>query len=194
MDLILITNPLKRMGEYDIIFTLFDLGLQKLHIRKPSYSKENIAFFLDQMQQEHRQKITIHHHQSLLDQYMLGGLHHTSKTNFIEGLKYPQSKSFHTIREIKENKYPYQYGLISPVFDSITKKNYPAKFSENELTDVIQSSSIPLYALGGIDVQNIDKIKRLGFSGTVVMGAIWKEENTCKIVDKFKRLQEKCNG
>ena len=50
--------------------------------------------------------------------------------------------------------------------------------------------------LGGINMDNIRKVKDYGFGGVAIMGAIWNQFNTCtdcdytQLIEHFKKLKK----
>jgi hypothetical protein len=61
----------------------------------------------------------------------------------------------------------WDYLVLGPVFDSISKPGYTAR----------QFDSIPPNAIGigGIQPANAGKVKQMGFRGAALLGAIWQE-------------------
>ncbi len=191
MKLILLTYPGKMMGEIDTIKELLDKdGLDVLHIRKPGYTKEKVAHYLNYLPKPARERTILTGHPELVIQYHLSGLHHTSATNFISDFPKPQSKSFHSVKEIMDCKHPYAHGYISPVFDSISKTDYPAQFTKEELIALNQKAPFPIYALGGINEKTITGAKEMNFDGVVVLGGIWNQIVTARLYMAFEKMVE----
>ena len=70
----------------------------------------------------------------------------------------------------------YAYVFISPLFDSISKKGYAANPSLLGLAQqVLRAAKIQtkLIGLGGINAHNIGEVKKAGFGGVALMGALW---------------------
>jgi len=88
----------------------------------------------------------------------------------------PWQGSAHSFEELKEmgNR---EIVLLGPVFDSISKHGYKSKFSKEELKTGISQwhGRAKLYALGGINAENIRELKELGFDGAAVLGYIWND-------------------
>jgi thiamine-phosphate pyrophosphorylase len=107
------------------------------------------------------------------------------------------SKSCHSIHELKMIE-GYDYVLLSPVFDSISKEGYRATFSCEELFDASQAGLIneKVIALGGIDVNTLPLLKYCKFGGIAVLGAIWKEEMTSveDVVLRFQKCKNLCES
>ena len=59
------------------------------------------------------------------------------------------------------------YIVAGHIFDTDCKKGLPGR-GVDFLKDVINSVSIPVFAIGGITVENYPKIKEAGASGIVV--------------------------
>jgi thiamine-phosphate pyrophosphorylase len=98
------------------------------------------------------------------------------------------STSFHSWQEIKENNHPYKYVFISPVFDSISKKDYKAGIDllgattvKNELAE--SGKYCPgIIGLGGVDAQSIKTLHEYGFDGAAMLGAIWNVDNCIDVL------------
>jgi thiamine-phosphate pyrophosphorylase len=196
MKLIVISSSLNIFDEMETIFQLFFEGLQYFHLRKPEFTKKEYEYFLQQIPEQHRNKIIIHHYHELIESYNLKGIHHTSKTNFKSlsfRRKIHQSKSFHLLEEVVNNKYPYDYGFLSPIYNSISKPGYQSKFNFPQLTNFLSNNpqTIPLIALGGIDFDKIEEIKQMGFAGIAILGAIWQENQIKKRIEKFQKTKLK---
>ncbi len=175
MKIILITHPTRLIGEWNVVLELFERGLDTLHIRKPGYSEEDIANILNRLPKDLRPQIVLHGYPEIALKYKLKGLHHNSTTNFIPNFGISQSKSFHSIKEVLSCKEPYSYGLISPVFDSISKLDYLSHFSADDLKHLNSKTKLPLVALGGITSNSIQEVHDMGFKKIAVLGTIWEQ-------------------
>lgn len=197
--IIIITDPGIVENENEIINSLFDSGLQCLHIRKPEWSKEKISLLINKIDKENRNKIMIHSHHELAFEYKLKGIHLTS--DFIKGHsnieireiincakknKMTVSTSCHKSEDIENLQFPFDYVFLSPVFNSISKNNYTSAFNLKELETFFKSykSNCKIIALGGINESNIKSVFDCGFHGAALLGAIWKNENKIEIFKK----------
>ena len=194
MKLTVLTSPKKIMGEYNTIYTLFDLGLETLHVRKPDFDKKQVSNFINVLPVSYRDKIILHGHPDLVVKYNLKGLHHTSNSHYIHDLgdHFIQTKAFHSLEEISSNKYPYEYAFLSPIFNSISKPDYKSPFSLQEVKEVVEKSSIPIYALGGINETTIQQLQGTSIAGVGILGAIWETIIFSKLTDTFKKLLKSC--
>jgi len=87
----------------------------------------------------------------------------------------PWPGSAHSFEELE--KMDSEICFLSPIFDSISKQGYKAKYSKDELREGIaiwkKSHSQKLFALGGVEASNIAEIAEIGFDGAAVLGAVW---------------------
>ena len=180
MEVILISSPHSVDGEIDLIHHMFEEGLNVFHLRKPDYSEDQLAEYIEQINSVFHSRIKIHSFFELLDRYRLGGIHipvaMTVKSNIIDFKKNKNitiSSSFHSCDEVKRKNEHIDYAFLSPVFDSISKKNYKSGFDYKELQKVLALSNIRIIALGGCRCKNFNQVKKLGFSGAAVLGAVW---------------------
>jgi thiamine-phosphate pyrophosphorylase len=146
----LITSPENFEGEQALIERMFELNLENLFVRKPNLSRDSIERWALGINYKWHKKIL------------------------------PWSGSAHSFEELKEMENR-EIALLGPVFDSISKLGYKSKFSKEELKIGIAEwhrfvgdrSKIKLYALGGINAENICELKKLGFDGAAVLGGVW---------------------
>jgi thiamine-phosphate pyrophosphorylase len=87
------------------------------------------------------------------------------------------------------------YLFLGPIFDSISKENYTSRFPESLLYDLKDKGVIneKIIALGGINKENMHKVKDYGFGGVAILGALWenfpKQQDTEKLLTRFKEIQ-----
>ncbi|MCX2678867.1 thiamine phosphate synthase [Galbibacter sp. EGI 63066] len=90
------------------------------------------------------------------------------------------SASFHQQKEV-ERQIVYDYAFLSPVFTSISKKEYEGK--EYRLS----KTQRPVIALGGISEKTLPLTPEMGYAGAAVLGNIWCETDPIR---QFKNLQK----
>lgn len=182
MKLLLITLPTFFDGETDICNQLFADGLQRLHLRKPGQTSQELGQWIEHIAPQYRSRIVVHHHHELASQYQLGGLHYSSKAPFPpDQTAYPlphactHSRSCHSIEEAATMQMHYDYVFLSPIFDSISKPGYKAAFTRDELISAAEKGLLQkVYALGGITPDRLPQVKALGFCGAAMMGGAWE--------------------
>ncbi len=199
MKLILITSPTYFVEEDKIITSLFEEGLDILHLRKPDTAPMFAERLLTLIPEQYHKRIVVHGHFYLKEEFRLKGIHlNLRNPNAPDHYKGHISCSCHSLEEIKERKRNYDYVFMSPVFDSISKQNYNAQYSPEEIKKAHKQGIIDkkVYALGGIDVHNIKEVKKYGFGGAAIMGAIWQKFDTCcdrdysQIIEHFRKLKK----
>ena len=199
MKLILITSPTYFVEEDKIITSLFEEGLDILHLRKPDTAPMFAERLLTLIPEQYHKRIVVHGHFYLKEEFRLKGIHlNLRNPNAPDHYKGHISCSCHSLEEIKERKRNYDYVFMSPVFDSISKQNYNAQYSPEEIKKAHKQGIIDkkVYALGGIDVHNIKEVKKYGFGGAAVMGAVWQKFDTCcdrdysQIIEHFRKLKK----
>jgi thiamine-phosphate pyrophosphorylase len=175
MKLIVISSPTPVPNEHEIINSLFKEGLEILHIHKPDLNKEQIKDLIGKIPSAHQKKVFMHS-------------------------DFPK---FHSLQELKEHKGKYEYAFLSPIFDSISKPGYKSKFTHRSHTSLPDkkgfSQIIPelitavrgknIIALGGIDTEKIELVRKVGFAGVAVLGAVWNSKDP---VEKFKKIKSLC--
>lgn len=192
---IIISNPTAITDEQTIIKQLFDEGLEVFHVRKKEFSENEMRTFIEQIPEKYFNRIVLHSHYNLVEEYKLKGVH--VPIGFMnDNSNGTLSISFHLLEEIEKCDKNFDYGFISPVFDSLSKDGYKSSFNFSELKTYLVNRKVLnngagnglLIALGGIDEDKIEKVKELGFSGIALLGAIWQSENP---VEEFKRIKGK---
>lgn len=198
MEMVVFSSDKKESEEIKSMIYMLENGLQYLHLRKPHDEKE-IENIIKQIPSEYHPNIVIHSSHQLIEKYALKGLHYPYKMihSIHKKNTITQSRSFHSIDEIKENTFLFNYVFLSPVFKSISKNNYESPFSETELKTEIPSlrtheKHMKIFALGGVSIDTLDKIKGYGFSGVGILGSLWGEENYDKRIHTFNLLYKKC--
>jgi thiamine-phosphate pyrophosphorylase len=180
---------------------LFDAGMQVIHIRTKSFTKNGFRKTLESIPSSFHSRIVIHGYYELAFSFSLGGIHLTenSKTrstasSVFKRLRHlPLSASFHSLEDLKSNSRAFKYVFLSPVFDSISKPEYKAEFESAELKSFLSAfksngkAPVPVMALGGINEKNIPLVREMGFDGGVISGALWKSSDPLK---SFLKIQQ----
>jgi thiamine monophosphate synthase len=197
MRLIVITPPDFRNDEQVHITRMFEKGLPILHLRKPGVNNEVISGYLDKIAPEYHTRIVIHSCYGLIKDFNLRGLHITGadigdKKAIIRQHKIRGglsiSASYHELKELNNYDPEIDYVFLSPVFDSISKKQYKARFNTIELKDTLKRVKTDVIALGGVNPENISEVKELGFKGMAFLGAVW---NATDPVKSYMAIQDK---
>ena len=177
MEWIVITSPGFLQGEADFIDRLFGHGLDRLHLRKPGADIGECRRLLDGISREWLPQIVVHDNFGLCREYGLGGVHLNGRNPMAppnhEG---SVSRSCHSLEEISRYKGECDYLTLSPIFNSISKQGYMAAFGPGQLAAARDSGLIDrrVMALGGVTLENIPRVKELGFGGVAILGDVWQ--------------------
>jgi thiamine-phosphate pyrophosphorylase len=153
------------------------------HLRKPGQTDRQIADYLKQIPADLHRRIMVHGHPRLLAQFDINGIHFTETARSrnlprLRGLRHDHpgrrlSSAFHRIADIPESDGLFDYILLSPIFDSISKQGYRAAFGHSDLKRFLSRTDHTVIALGGLDAQRAALAASLGFKGMAALGAIW---------------------
>lgn len=199
MKLIVVTTPTFFVEEDKIITTLFEEGLDILHLRKPETPAMYSERLLTLIPEKYHKRIVTHEHFYLKEEFNLMGIHLNSR-NPKEPHDYSGhiSCSCHSVEEVKNKKHFYDYLFMSPVYDCISKEGYQSAYTPEELRQASKEKTIDnkVMALGGINEGNIPEIKSFGFGGAVVLGDLWNKFDACSdrdymaLINHFRKLKK----
>lgn len=187
--MIVITNPIAVSNEIDIIHSLFENGLELLHVRKPDYSETEMASFLTAIGSDYKNKLVLHSHYHLANEFGISRIHYSQKDRNTDlRIHNPavQSTSTHSIEEFNALE-DFDYVFLSPVYPSISKPNYTSV--ENLLESVKNRTNFDtkLIGLGGISPKNISETLKKGFDDVALLGTLWNSTNP---LENFKKCQQ----
>ena len=190
MKLIVMTKPTFFVEEDKILVNLFEEGLENLHLYKPGASPMYSERLLTLLGEDYRNKITVHGHFYLKEEYRLRGIHiDDARTEAPVGYKGNISRTCHAIDELKEAKKKCNYVFLHSIFDSQTNADEKQSFTMSELREASSQGLIDkkVYALGGMNLDRVKEIKDLGFGGMVICGDLWNRFNIHNEID-YKAL------
>ena len=76
---------------------------------------------------------------------------------------------------------------VGPIFPTGSKNDASLPMGSNILREIINKTELPVVAIGGISLDNIDDLFKLGVSGVAVISAILNEYNP---IENFYKLKE----
>jgi thiamine-phosphate pyrophosphorylase len=203
VKLIVISAPDPQNHEIEMVTQMFEHGLQNFHLRKPKYSTLKLSDYLQSIPEQYRDRVIVHSHHELAVKYNLKGVHITRshKRRLIRTwlklrlLKYQRpnlqfSTSIHRLSGLYRSSFgsKTEYVFLSPVFGSISKRGHEAGFDESQLRAAMVKTKHHVIALGGLDLEKMERIHFLGFEGMAFLGAIWKSDDP---VATFKEVYDK---
>lgn len=195
MKLIVISTPYFFEGEAALIWLLMEAGLELFHLRKPGTSLNKTRRLLNAIPSYYHDRIVLHDAFHLCDTFQLKGIHLNSRNKVVpEGFSGSVSRSCHSLEEVKQ-AVGFDYVFLSPIFDSISKKEYRGRFAPEALQEAGQNGIIHsgVIALGGMNVDTIPQMASFGFGGVAVLGALWGNNPSCsnskELLRRFEQLQ-----
>lgn len=179
--------------EIRVLHQLFEAGLEYYHLRKPDFTYKQHAAYLKQIDISYHKRIVVHLFHELVQEFNLKGMHlqeserkNILKTQQLVDIRNAHDKSilisssFHEPEDIISCDQGFDYHLLSPVFNSISKNGYRGRgFNVNHIYKKI-------IGIGGVTSENLKTIKNLGYYGVGVLGGIWNQNVP---FEAFKEIQ-----
>ena len=183
-NIIVITPETNHPHEADILHTLVLDYNCTIHIRKPNFNLAEYETYLQKYNQL-LPHFVLHEHHSLEKYFPVKGIHlkESDRKSVKEIPKDVKviSTSLHTIHDVKNILHEFEYFFYSPLFESISKQNYGFNNTYEVLKETVlelkKTTSIPIIGLGGIHEENIVLVKKSGFDGAAVLGAVWEQSD-----------------
>lgn len=146
--------------EDKILTSLFDEGMESLHLHKPEAEPIYSERLLTLLPEDCIRKITVHDHFYLKDEFCLRGIHlDNANMNTPPGYKGRISRTCTRFDEIKTAKKNSDYIFLKDIWKE--------KNTERGLIDR------HVYASGDITLDDIKQIKDMGFGGVVICDDLW---------------------
>lgn len=202
MKLIILTKATFFVEEDKILTTLFEEGMDNLHLYKPGAEPVYSERLLTLLSEDYYKRITVHDHFYLREEFALRGIHlNTADAELPYGYKGRFSCTCHNIGELKKAKKRADYVFLKTIFDSHSNPNDKQTLSEEELREASKKGLIDkhVYAMGGISLDNIRQMRDLGFGGVVICGDLWnrfnihQEQDYKDLISHFQKLQKAVN-
>ncbi len=198
MNTIVISYHLRILNEEDVIIGLLERGLKWFHLRKPDFTLQDYRTFIQSIPKEYHNRIIIHNHYEVLNEFNLAGYYITSagrgviKEPDIKCVKATFAKTFDDIILI-DGKYDYIW--LGPIFKSISKPFDQIQFDHEYLKHKLKEKKYQskLLAIGGIQEGTTEIAINYGFDGVIILGAIWAKYietfNVKKAIEKFVSIE-----
>jgi thiamine-phosphate pyrophosphorylase len=198
--MIVITNPIPIAYEINTIHSLFENGLELLHIRKPDFSAAEMRSFLSEIKSDLRGHLVLHSHHHLASVFGINRIHFSEserkKTVTLFGKSafetyktkgFHLSASVHSIEDFNALNNTFEYAFLSPIFPSISKEDYSSKIDFFEAIKERTNHATKLIAVGGIESKNAEQALENGFDNVALLGTIWNQNNP---IENFKSCQK----
>ena len=201
MKLVVLSNPINLTDEHLIMQYLFELGLTHFHVRKPGFSESDLRLYLEEIPLKYMDRVVLHAHHELAPEYGCLGIHfNQAAPETYEKYQWNVHKSIstHYLDELEDLEQQIGYAFLSPVFNSISKQGYVSQFDSDKLSSFLEALDKPaeIIALGGIEVDKVQRCMEMGFDGVAVLGTIWetyKSSGVRQTIAEFKRLKAECD-
>tara|TARA_Y100001968_G_C19321736_1_gene699641 strand:- start:278 stop:943 length:666 start_codon:yes stop_codon:yes gene_type:complete len=89
--------------------------------------------------------------------------------------------------QLENVPYCVNYLGVGPIFPTGSKNDASMPMGSNTLKEIINKTELPIVAIGGISLDNINDLFKLGVSGVAVISAILNENNP---IENFHKLKE----
>ena len=180
MKLLLLSSPYFFVEEDKILATLFEEGLDILHLRKPDSEPVYCERLLTLLPDKYHQRIVTNDHFYLKEEFGLMGIHLSHRNPDI-----PQNYhgittcTCYSLEELAEAKKKNHYVILKNIYDSTSGSNNMSGYTHQQLRDASRQGLIVKHVMAqtGITLENIGEIRDLGFGGAVVCNDIWNRFN-----------------
>lgn len=169
------TSPGSVEAESEKIRHLIDAGVDFVHIRKPNWDKNQLSDFLKDFGPDIRKRFRLHDYHDLNGPLSTGGVHLNSRNPYPPEGGGSFSTSVHSILDLNRmlgSGMTFDYLTLSPIFDSISKKDYMSKFEPSSISAEIRGKRV--VGLGGVTPERLLLLKSEGFYGGALLGYIWE--------------------
>ncbi len=86
------------------------------------------------------------------------------------------------------NELPADYIGVSPVYATPTKTDTGCPFGLNGLAAAVEISTLPVVAIGGVNIETAPGIIRCGVDGLAVVSAIMGAQDPCQAASELRKL------
>lgn len=192
--LIVITPEQEVPNELRTIKKLLDAGLPRLHLRRHDWGVDTMRDWIESIPKKHHGRLVVHGHPELVAEYGLAGCHlqagKPKPKHAPAGVVF--SRSCHDYEELRHGPHDCAYATLGPVFPSVSKRGYAPRRTPEEFAAIVdywrvENKGHPVVALGGITPENIGSLRRMGFAGAAVVGAVWESENPVEAYRALRR-------
>jgi thiamine-phosphate pyrophosphorylase len=190
--LLVITPEVDFPEEVKWIHWLFEAGLSCLHLRKPDWSFQQLLKFAKQIDSCYQSKIMVHYEEALLHEGAFRGVHYRAEALPATKPPFIVSCGLHSWEQLAERENQLDYAFLSPFFQSISKKEYPANPALLNIPAGQKREKV--VALGGITAENLQEVISPGLGGAAVLGSIWQSGHPLRAFKKLNWLVKQQNS
>ena len=92
------------------------------------------------------------------------------------------------ISQVEKIPYFVDYIGVGPIYPTTTKNDAANAMGEEVIERIIKTVKIPVVAIGGIKLKNINRLRSLGVSGIAIISEIFNSNNPKDKFIEFKNL------
>jgi thiamine-phosphate pyrophosphorylase len=195
--LVLLTPPGPHPQERAVIECWLEGTLDaRLHLRRPTWTLPETAAWLRQLPASWLPRIVVHAFPELVAEFGLGGCHLTATARAAGPRPVlppgaTLSTALHTLEEVRVEAAGYDYVLLSPIFNSISKSGYEAAFSpETVAPELRRLPQARVLALGGVTAAHLLQLQAAGFAGAAVLGSVWQAAQPVAAAEQLRTTAE----
>ena len=180
MKLLLLSSPYFFVEEDKILATLFEEGLDMLHLRKPDSEPVYCERLLTLLPAKYHPSIVANDHFYLKEEFGLMGIHLSHRNPDIpKNYNGITTCTCYSLEELAEAKKRNHYVILKNIYSSASGSNNQAQYTHRQLRDASRQGLIDKHVMAqtGITLENIPEIRDLGFGGAVVCNDIWNRFN-----------------
>lgn len=190
-----VMSPLQECDdERKILIRLFESGLVAYHLRRPYWTLSRCRAWIESIPAKWRSRIVVHQFPQLVRKYDLAGFHAMAGTPLPVGNEWAGKVSVQCedFQSLLESDKRCRRVMIGPVFPPEKYDvTIPRRCLEEYAAMVAywrkQGGTAEVVAFGGISADNIRRCRKAGFSGVVVVGAVWDADDPVKAFKKLSR-------
>lgn len=187
---IAITEPTPQPGEAGVISRLLESrAIDYVHIRRPGTPTAELRRLVEAIPSALRLGLRLHDCFNLAAEMQLGGVHLNSRNLVAPPGVRSVTASCHSLREIADAPDSLLYTTLSPVFDSISKPGYTARFNLEDLKGTFRGKSV--IALGGVTPADFPALGAAGFAGAAMLGYVWQRADSLDmLIDEILKYKQ----
>jgi thiamine-phosphate pyrophosphorylase len=199
MRIVVISPESRDPREVSAMEGFFAAGLERYHVRKPSWSAPDLEAWLRGLPGAWRPRLVLHQHHFLAGKLGLGGCHERDQARDKPSPLRATGRSCHDLASLERHMGRCDSILFGPVFASLTKPGYgpPEDFPWDRLRALLRggraAGSCRVLAIGGVTAGRLSRCSELGFDGAAVLGAVWSDSDPIRafagIRDAATRLE-----
>lgn len=176
MKLTVLTSPDFFVEEDKILTSLFEEGLDVLHLRKPESEPVFCERLLSLIPQQYLGRIVVRDHFYLKEEFSLMGIHLSRRHPDAPGnYKGRVTRTCYSLPELERHAGDTPCVFLSNVFDGVSEPDGKSAYTPAALAAARRSGLIGgnVVAEGGVTLDNMDRLRELGFGGAAVCGDLW---------------------